>query len=181
MMCRANSRECHSLRLQCEWCLLESCSVQPTQQYKTSKNTNISDTSSTSNHEKDTNFSLLLTQTPFSKKEKDLKFICTCPRSQKNHPLSSPNSKHRTQTLLREGTPCQTLRRERSQGLHSIQRAWSNFQTFSCLFSFYCLLLKAATRAWARHRILESDRPRSKSDSLLKPLRRLRQVMVPVL
>ena len=108
MMCRENSRECHSLRLQCEWRLLEPCSIWPAQQYKTSKNTNISLIPHPTTRKTPTPPSCS-PKHPFSKKEKDLKFICTCPRSQKNHPLSSPNLKHRTQTLLREGTPGPTL------------------------------------------------------------------------
>lgn len=103
-----------------------------------------------------------------------------CSRSQKN---SSPAIQFEAQnpdtSWRRQGParPCLCPSSQQEAEPHSVWRAWDNFPSAFHIHFPFTVCSSARTMAWPRHRALESDRPRSKSDFIFQSLGRLKQAI----
>ena len=134
-----SSRERHSLRLECEWCLLKLSGVQPAQQYKRTKNVKVS-FHFEPRKKTPVSFSCLPTLPfPRNKMPNVHSHTPTGSRSQRNS--ASPRS-----ALPGEGQPPPdpppALRPDRSLNHSSVWKAGGNFQSVFTLV----LLLPFATQ-----------------------------------
>lgn len=138
-----SSGECHSLRLWCDRCLLESCTEQLAQQHKETEDTRMSMMPSPPQ-----------TPLPHGRKKNNKP-----PASPYHHPSASTEPRQ----FLEKGPPPKppsALTPDRSLNRNSIWMAWSNFQPIFLLLFVPWGRDQALDPAWS---FRVSDRSRSKS------------------